>query len=45
MIGEVPEQPTANWSDDEAEGEWSAEKDGERIGGLARGLTGDNGAA
>ena len=28
--------------DDEAEGEWSAEKDGERIGGLAQGLTGDS---
>jgi hypothetical protein len=31
--------------DDEAEGEWSAEKDGERIHGLAHGLTGDSCAA
>jgi len=31
--------------DDEVEGQWSAEKDGERIEGLARGLTGDRCAA
>ena len=31
--------------DDEAEGQWSAEKDGERIEGLAQGLTGDRCAA
>jgi hypothetical protein len=28
--------------DDEAEGQWSAEKDGERIEGFAQGLTGDS---
>jgi hypothetical protein len=31
--------------DDEAEGQWSAEKDGERVEGLAQGLTGDSCAA
>jgi hypothetical protein len=31
--------------DDEAEGQWSAEKDGVRIEGLAQGLTGDSRAA
>jgi hypothetical protein len=31
--------------DDEAEGRWSAEKDGERIEGLAQGLTDDSCAA
>ena len=31
--------------DDEAEGQWSAERDGERIEGLAQGLTGDSCAA
>jgi hypothetical protein len=31
--------------DDEAEGEWSAEKDGERVEGFASGLTGGNCAA
>jgi hypothetical protein len=31
--------------DDEAEGRWSAEKDGERIEGLAQGLTDDGCAA
>jgi hypothetical protein len=31
--------------DDEAEGQWSAEKDGERIEGLAQRVTGDSCAA
>jgi hypothetical protein len=31
--------------DDDAEGQWLAEKDGERIEGLAQGLTGDSCAA
>ena len=31
--------------DDEAEGEWSAERGGERIGGLAQGLSGESCAA